>query len=135
VDPDVEKGCMAMSPEAKSKYAWQYYGYPALSQWMASSNDFFVLRRFSPLQVRCLLYLQNEIALKGQQLHDWDRYALCRDAGKGNSGWINQDPEELLGNPRPRIICELLPLLKDYSQFQPSSAQFFKLPQSDDRSR
>jgi hypothetical protein len=120
VDHDIEKGLHALSEEKKNEIAWQYYGYPALSRWMSSSNDFFLLRRFSPLQVRCLLYLQNEIALRGQQLHQWDRVALCQQPGKGNSGWINQDPEALPGNPRPRIIRELVPMLQEYSKMQDS---------------
>lgn len=117
VNPDIEKGCLAMSPEDKHEIAWQYYGYPALSKWMASANDFFLLRRFSPLQVRCLLHLQNQIAVKGQQLEEWDNFARCQEPEKGSSGWIDHDPEALAGNPRPRIIRELLPLLKDYSEF------------------
>lgn len=99
---------------------------------MASSNDFFLLRRFSPLQVRCLLYLQNEIALRDKQLHDWDRVALCQEPGEGTSGWINQDPEALPGNPRPRIIRELLPKLQQYSKTQDSVRCFLTLLRTDD---
>jgi hypothetical protein len=106
-----------MPPEAKSNVAWQYHGYPALSKWMASSNDFFLLRRFSPLQVRCLLYLQNQIAVKSKQLDEWDTFAMCQEPERGNSGRIDDDPETLPGNPRPRILREILPLLKDYSEF------------------
>jgi len=106
-----------MSEEEKHEVAWQYYGYPALSEWMASANDFFLLRRFSPLQVRCLLYLQNQIAVKGKELEGWDTFAKCQAPEKGSSGWIDNDPEALAGNPRPRILKELLPLLKDYSEF------------------
>lgn len=110
-----------MSPEEKVNIAWQYHGYPALSRWMASSNDFFLLRRFSPLQVRCLLYLQNRIALKGEQLDQWDNFAMCQEPTKGNSGRINRDPEALPGNPRPRIIRELVPMLQEYSKTRDSS--------------
>jgi hypothetical protein len=132
VDTDVEKGRLALSAEKKHDIAWQYHGYPALSKWMASSNDFFLLRRFSPLQVRCLLYLQNEIAQRDHQLHEWDRVALCQPPGEGNSGWINQDPEALPGNPRPRIIRELVPKLQEYSRIQDSVHCFFELLRTDD---
>lgn len=124
-----------MSPEQKVNVAWQYHGYPALSEWMASSNDFFLLRRFSPLQVRCLLYLQNEIALRGQQLHEWDRVALCQQPGKGNSGRINQDPDALHNHPRPRIIRELVPMLKEYSKTKDSVHYLIGFPQTDDQRR
>jgi hypothetical protein len=118
-----------MSAEDKVNRAWQYHGYPALSRWMASSNDFFLIRRFSPLQVRCLLYLQNRIALKGEQLNRWDRFAMCQEPGKGNSGRINDDPEALSGQPRPRILCELVPMLQEYSKIKDSAHCLVGFPQ------
>lgn len=105
-----------MTDYEKGKAPWQYHGYPALSEWMASSNDFFVLRRFSPVQVRCLLWLQNEIATKDQELQNWDMFARCQKVGEGNSGAIGSDPDALPGNPRPRLLQELVPLLKQYSK-------------------
>jgi hypothetical protein len=123
VNPDAEKGCPEMSADEKYQVPWQYYGYPALSKWMASANDFFLLRRFSSLQVRCLLHLQNQIAVKGKELERWDNIAMNQEPGKGSSAWIDFDPEALTGHPealashpRPRIIRELLPLLKEYSE-------------------
>jgi hypothetical protein len=82
---------------------------------MASANDFFVLRRFSPLQVRCLLHLQNQIALKDRQLRELDEKAMSQPPGYGNSGYIDQDPDALADNPRPRILQDLIPLLQQYS--------------------
>jgi hypothetical protein len=125
VNLDPEKGCSELSADEKYQVPWQYYGYPALSIWMASANDFFLLRRFSPLQVRCLLHLQNQIAVKGKELERLDKIAMDQEPGKGNSGWIDRDPEALAGQPRPRIIRELLPLLKEYSE---SIEGLFKIP-------
>jgi hypothetical protein len=117
MNPDPERGCTELSADEKYEIPWQYYGYPALSRWMASSNDFFVLRRFAPLQVRCLLHLQDQIATKGRELERWDKIAMDQEPGLGCSGWIDCDPEALAGHPRPRILRELLPLLKEYSKF------------------
>ncbi|GAB1729277.1 hypothetical protein NU195Hw_Modified_141t1 [Hortaea werneckii] len=75
VSADLERAYSELTTEQKEFYNWQYQGYPSLTKWMASSNDFFVLRRFSPLQVRCLLYLQNEIAKTNQLIESWDDYA------------------------------------------------------------
>jgi hypothetical protein len=94
---------------------WQHYGYPALSEWMASANDLFVLRRFSPLQVRCLLYLQHQIAMKEEQLRKLDAMAISQPPGEGNSGYINEDPPALANHPRPRLLQETIPLLQQYS--------------------
>jgi len=125
-----------MSSEEKDNMPWQYYGYPALSNWMASANDFFLLRRFSPLQVRCLLHLQNQIAVRGKRLDEWDRFAMCQVPGEGNSGWIDSDPDALADNPRPGIIRELLPLLKEYSESQEFIGGMpVGCPQTDDRTR
>jgi hypothetical protein len=82
---------------------------------MASANDFFVLRRFSPLQVRCLLYLQHQIAMKDQQLRELDKKATSQPLGNGNSGYIDEDPIALGDNPRPRLLLEVIPLLQQYS--------------------
>lgn len=110
------KELQEMSEADKRKAPYQYHGYPSLSEWMASSNDFFVLRRFSPTQVRCLLYLQNEIASREKELQNWDLFARCQTAGKGNSGTIISDPATLAENPRPRLLRELIPLLHQYSK-------------------
>jgi hypothetical protein len=90
---------------------------------MASANDFFMLRRFSPLQVRCLLYLQHQIAEKDRQLREYDDKAMRQPLGYGNSGRINEDPVALGSyqgnptNPRPHLLQELIPLLQQYSTF------------------
>jgi hypothetical protein len=100
----------------KNERSWQYQGYPALSDWMASSNDFFLLRRFSHLQARCLLYLQNEIAMRDRMLNAWDEFARKQQPPGGDSGDIACDPDELPNNPRPRLVREMIPLLQQYSK-------------------
>jgi hypothetical protein len=82
---------------------------------MASANDFFMVRRFSPLQVRCLLYLQHQIAFKDQQLRELDKKAMSQSLGYGNSGYIEEDPIALGDNPRPHLLQEVIPLLQQYS--------------------
>ncbi|KAM0719086.1 hypothetical protein Q7P37_004991 [Cladosporium fusiforme] len=113
-----EKIVCSMSHDDKRRVPWQYFGYPALSDWMASSNDFFVLRRFSPVQVRCLLYLQNEIAKRDRDLRKWDLFAQCQGDGQpdSNSGRVDEDHDSLPGHPRPRLLRELIPLLQQYNE-------------------
>lgn len=102
-----------LSAEEKDvDYCWQYHGYPALSRWMASANDFFILRRFSPLQARSLLYLQNEIAQLDRSLNDWDMYAKKRPKGTGQSGSLSEDP----CTERTSLIKKAIPLLQQYSE-------------------
>ena len=100
--------------EKNVNYAWQYHGYPALSAWMGSANDFFVLRRFSPLQARCLLYLQHEIARRQESIEAWDQYAMKRPMKTGQNGSLSHDPFP----DRIALIKEVTPLLQQYSEYK-----------------
>jgi len=101
----------------------------ALEAWMASSNDFFLLRRFSPLQVRCLLYLQNEIAVKSKQLDEWNKST--------ENDWNDKDTESHSRSHRPQFLSDLVSLLKDYSESQKSKglSSPFVVSKTDDRNR
>ncbi|KAI6863355.1 hypothetical protein KC323_g5086 [Hortaea werneckii] len=113
VSADLEKAYSELTTEQKEFYNWQYQGYPSLTKWMASSNDFFLLRRFSPLQVRCLLYLQNEIAKRKQLIESWDDYAQRQSYGtqKGCCGSLSDDPYP----QRLALIQQALPLIQQYN--------------------
>ena len=58
------------SPQAdtilETEKPWQHVGYRRFSQWIASDQTFFVLRRFSALSARVGLALQDEIARIGR---------------------------------------------------------------------
>jgi hypothetical protein len=58
---------------------WRYEGYPRFSKWMASENDFFVLRRFDNLAARVLLQKQWEISKIEAKLAKLD-YSRSHDA-------------------------------------------------------
>jgi hypothetical protein len=47
-----------VTAEDFSKKPWRFIGYPGFSKWMASDDDFFMLRRFDALAARVLLSLQ-----------------------------------------------------------------------------
>ncbi|KAK3653617.1 hypothetical protein LTR56_004472 [Elasticomyces elasticus] len=96
----------------KNDRPWQYSGYPAWARHQASQHDFFVLRRFAPTQVRCLLYLQNEIGKLERKLNAWDNYVTKLPTGEGYNATMSNDewPQ------RNAIIRKLLPLLHEYSE-------------------
>lgn len=95
--------------------AWHYFGYPTLSAYMSSSNDFFLLRRFSRASAHCLLYQQHEIAKRGKDLDAWDELARgCKPDGSGASDSFEKDPIK----ERTEIIKELIPLLREYRMVQ-----------------
>lgn len=81
---------------------------------MASANDFFVLRRFSPIQVQCLLYLQHEITLREKELEAWDSSMSPNVYGSAD----DDDDDDIEGDgarQRPHMIKELIPMLQQYS--------------------
>lgn len=56
-----------------------------MSTWMASDDDFFVVRRYGKLGARIALYLQDQVAELEEQLNQQDRY--CEDPAQGD--WDN----------------------------------------------
>lgn len=96
---------------------WKYKGYPAFSKWMASSNDFFLVRRFGSLNARVLLFMQNRVAEQEEALCAIDTRAQQSTDDQGNSGSLRNDPQQ----DRTQALEELVPLLKEYSKI---SVQF-----------
>ena len=96
--------------EEKRGQSHQYHGYSTFAKWMASSNDFFLLRRFSVVTARSLLYLQHRIAKIERDLEYWDEYSKNEPVGKCSLDSIDYDelPE------RKILIDEITPLLQQY---------------------
>ena len=113
ISHDMELAFQKLSADEKGRTNWQYQGYPGLSRWMASASDFLVLKRFSPLQVRCLLSLQGEIARMEHQIEAWDIYAQKQPqaTGGGMNGSLGNDPYE----QRAALIRQVTPMLDQYS--------------------
>ncbi|KAK5128244.1 hypothetical protein LTR85_002911 [Meristemomyces frigidus] len=124
--PDLESAYAQLSPSDKDEHHWQYQGYPGLTKWMASANDFFLLRRFSPLQARCLLYLQNEIAKIDKAIEAWDAYAQKHPpaSAAGMCGSLDNDPY----SERIQLVRQAIPLLEQYNQLVHSFAQLKAKP-------
>lgn len=80
-----------MTDAEKDARPYQYDGYPAFSEWMASSHDFFVLRRYSKESARCLLRLQHEIAKISKTLDDLDEYSRAQPVGFGGCDSFDDD--------------------------------------------
>lgn len=56
-------------PSDYHKKPWKYAGYRDFSSFVASDNNFFILRRFSTLSARVLLALQDELVELEDQLN------------------------------------------------------------------
>jgi len=91
-------------------------GYPLLSKWMASEDDFMVLRRFGALNTRVLLLLQNDIAKAERALFAIDEEAKGLSEEKGRCDSISDD-----GNQARRTkLKALVPMLEQYSKLIPN---------------
>ena len=102
-----------VTDEEKHTHAYQYHGYPALSEWMASSNDFYVLRKFATVSARTLLYLQDEIAQLEKELGQLDEQTRMEEMGKGMSGSFKRDRH----NRRGEIMRQMPGRLNTYCTY------------------
>jgi hypothetical protein len=104
-----EIGLSAQLPPPKP---WKDEGYPAFSKWMASSEDFLVLRRFRELNSRSLLYLQNKVTQLEEDLARLDASARQMPDEMADSGTFRGDPLAA----RTATMERAIPLLQQYSK-------------------
>lgn len=101
-----------VSEEEKQKKPWKFQGYPGFSKWMASSEDFLVLRRFGALNARALLLMHDRIARKEELLLKIDEDAQRGPDNLGDSSSLRHEPQE----EREKLVDELIPMLQQYSE-------------------
>jgi hypothetical protein len=66
---------------------WRYIGYKGFSEWSASDNDFFVIRRFDSLATRVILLLQWQLTKLEKELTKADTlrsHQLAKDLNNGS---------------------------------------------------
>lgn len=116
--PNPDPRYAKLSDEEKQDYSWQYFGYPGLSKWMGSSNDFFLLRKFSALNARALLYLQNELSQRERRIEEWDEFTMQFPRGKGGCGSFRKDEANQVTSARSQLLKETIPLLQEYCEYR-----------------
>ncbi len=90
---------------------WKYLGYPGFSTWSASSKDAFVLRRFNATHARVILYMQDQIVKKEDELAYLDRCCVTCP-GDIDNGTFRYDFE-----PQRNILLDDLRVrLKEYGK-------------------
>ncbi|KAF3067680.1 hypothetical protein CFAM422_008367 [Trichoderma lentiforme] len=76
---------------------WKYVGYRGYSRFISSDDDFFILRRFSVLNVRIPLALQNQLVMLERQLNELDnKYESEPQIHNGRFEGDEKDREELI---------------------------------------
>ncbi|KAK3112688.1 hypothetical protein LTR53_010769 [Teratosphaeriaceae sp. CCFEE 6253] len=109
--PRTHDGGPGSQEERDRTAAWKYVGYPGFSRFMASSNDCLALRKFSSLNVRVFLKLQNNIADLERQLDKMDDFTKTLPIGQGGCGSFRLDT----GTPREALLEKIAAALEDYN--------------------
>lgn len=89
---------------------WRYRGYPAMCRWMASDDDFFVIRKFGEVAARVLLRMQDRIVQLEEELHKQDQISAEHSL---HSGTFRKEKNLT----RDEIMDELTWRLKEYQRF------------------
>ena len=90
---------------------WKYTGYRSFSAFVASDNDFFILRRFSALSARVLLGLQDQLSRLEEDLETLEKSVRKKDAPDIHNGSFRQETEKA----REALVSQAQRLLRDYS--------------------
>ena len=91
---------------------WKYVGYQSFSAFVASDNDFFVLRRFGALSARVLLSLQDQLSHLERDLKTLEESVREKDAPDVHNGSFRQETRE----DRKALVAQAQRLLREYSQ-------------------
>jgi hypothetical protein len=93
------------------KKPWKYIGYKGYSDFIASENDFFILRRFASVGSRIALELQDEVVVLEERLEDLDRELSKREMVDVNNGSFRDNIPE-----RKDLLRELKEKIMRYSK-------------------
>lgn len=99
-----------MSTEYEEKQ-WKYVGYRGFCKFLASDDDFLILRRFGNLSIRVLLALQDELVDLEGQLETIENTLARFDAPDAHNGSFRQETVEC----RHELIREIDRKLRSYS--------------------
>ena len=91
---------------------WKYIGYQSFSAFVASDNDFFILRKFGALSARVLLGLQDQLTCLEQDLNELEKNTREKSAPDVHNGSFRQETQE----GRQVLVCHAQRLLRQYSQ-------------------
>lgn len=91
---------------------WKYSRYQSFSAFVASDNDFSILRRFGDLSARVLLGLQDQLSCLEKDLGLLEKRVREKDAPDIHNGSFRQETQ----GERQTLVCRAQLLLREYSQ-------------------
>ena len=92
---------------------WKYLGYQSFSKFVASDNDFFILRRFGALSAQVILALQDELSCLERDLEDIEKRQREKDAPDVHNGSFREETQL----DRRKLLLDARPLLREYSRW------------------
>ena len=101
-----------LTPVQIKRKRWKYLGYKEYTKFIGSDADFLIVRRFSTLNARVLLSLQDQLSVLEEDLDVLDTNYSRKSASDVHNGSFRQDQED-----REELISEILGKLKEYSEF------------------
>ena len=96
-----------LSGDSPGVLTYSSRGYPAMCRWMASDDDFFVIRKFGEVAARVLLRMQDRIAQLEESLEEQDKISEIHGL---HSGTFRKEKNLT----RDEIMDELTWRLKEY---------------------
>jgi hypothetical protein len=91
---------------------WKYLGYREYSNYIASDEDYLILRRFGCLHIRVLLMLQDELVELENRLAELDASLAARDYVDVHNGSFREETSET----RLDTIHEIERRLRNYNE-------------------
>ena len=104
---EIVRPTVDFSPDGLGVLTYSSRGYPTMCKWMASDDDFFVIRKFGEVAARVLLRMQDRIAQLEERLQEQDRRSVMN--GLDNGTFRNEK-----NLTRDGIMEELTWRLKEY---------------------
>ena len=92
---------------------WKYLGYQSFSKFVASDNDFFILRRFGALSVQVILALQDELSCLERDLEVIEKRQREEDAPDVHNGSFREETQD----DRKKLLLDARTLLREYSRW------------------
>jgi hypothetical protein len=106
-----------VTQEEVDKKAWKYIRYKGYADFIASENNFFVLRTFASISARIALSLQDQVTVLENRLGELEKQYSSREARDVNNGSFRDNSVD-----RAKLYEELRVKLMRYCEvFRPTA--------------
>jgi hypothetical protein len=122
--PSVDTNVHIPTLEDRRRQPWKYLGYREFCKFVASDDDFFVLRRFSVLSSRILLALQDELSELEGQLDAHEKELTAKSALNRHNGTFREEFSEI----RLDLVHEIDRKLRAYNELVLQHSELRKRP-------